>query len=233
MNIRMPNISLSDQKAALLAMRSYLWQLAETLNCEMEEITRNEAGIRKAIEEAKPAADARAAFNSIKALIIKSADIVESYYETINLRLAGEYVAKSEFGAYKEETAAAIEATSRGITQIYEDLQEIAADLEGFGDQLLSVTATIRTGYLYTDERGIDRYGLEIGERVTEDGEEVFHKHARFTSDRLSFYDAGDTEIAYISDYTLHITQVEISGSLTIGRYRMESGDGLAFRWTE
>ena len=233
MNIRMPNISLSDQRAALLDMRSYLWQLAETLNCEMEVITRNEESIRQRIEKAETGSDARSTFNSIKALIIKSADIVESFYETVSLRLAGEYVAQSEFGDYKEETAAAIDATSRGITQLYEDLQEIITDLEGIGDQLLAVTATIRTGYLYTDEEGIDRYGLEIGERVTEDGEEIFHKHARFTSDRLSFYDAGDTEIAYISDYTLHITRVEVSGDLTLGHYRIESGDGLAFRWTE
>ena len=51
----------------------------------------------------------------------------------------------------------------------------------------------------------------------TVDGEEVFNKYARFTSGRLSFYDKNDTEVAYISDYKLHISNVEITYSYKIG----------------
>jgi hypothetical protein len=74
-------------------------------------------------------------------------------------------------------------------------------------------------------------YGLEIGQRNKIDGEEVFNKYARFTSDRLSFYDQNDTEIAYISDYKLHINHAEVLGTLKIGGYLIDTTKGLTFKW--
>ena len=48
---------------------------------------------------------------------------------------------------------------------------------------------------------------------------EVFDKFARFTSDRLSFYDQNDNEVAYISDRKLYITHVEVKGTFSIGGF--------------
>jgi hypothetical protein len=60
---------------------------------------------------------AETTFNSLKALIIKSADIVNAYYEEINTRLSGVYVAESDFGTYVEETDLKISRSSKDITQ--------------------------------------------------------------------------------------------------------------------
>ena len=63
-------------------------------------------------------------------------------------------------------------------------------------------------------------------------GQAVFSKFARFSADRLSFYDRNNTEVAYISDYTLYITNAEITGNLYIlKRFRLFYGNGLAFQW--
>jgi hypothetical protein len=58
---------------------------------------------------------------------------------------------------------------------------------------------------------------MEIGQRTEVDGVEVFNKYARFTSDRLSFFDQNGNEVAYISDKKLYISHIEVTGSYNIG----------------
>ena len=72
---------------------------------------------------------------------------------------------------------------------------------------------------VYYDDEGIPVYGMEVGQRTEIDGEEVFDKFARFTSDRLSFYDQNDNEVAYISDRKLYITHVEVKGTFRMGGF--------------
>ena len=74
-------------------------------------------------------------------------------------------------------------------------------------------------------------HGLEIGQTSTIDGEEVFNKFARFTAGRLSFYDQNGYEVAYISDYKIYITHAEVTGSLKIGGYLIDTSKGLTFKW--
>jgi hypothetical protein len=175
--------------------------------------------------------DSQAAFASLKPLIIKSADIVEAYYEEISKRLVGEYVAESDFGTFREQTIQDIEANSTGITQFFTNLQELITDIDNINFKLLEVNAHIRSGLLYNDANGVPIYGLEIGQKNIVDGKEVFNKYARYTSDRLSFYDQNDTEVAYISDYKLYITNAEVTGTLQLGGYIIETTNGLAFKW--
>jgi hypothetical protein len=73
--------------------------------------------------------DATATFNSIKGLIIKSADIVTAYYEEIERRLQSIYVAESDFGTYKQSIEQRITANSDSITQNFTDVQEITTNL--------------------------------------------------------------------------------------------------------
>ena len=72
---------------------------------------------------------------------------------------------------------------------------------------------------LAASDDGAPVYGLEIGQRTEIDGVETFNKYARFTSEKLSFYDSNDNEVAYISDKKLYITHVEITGSLSLGGF--------------
>ena len=114
---------------------------------------------------------------------------------------------------------------------MYTSLQEIISDIKGLEHSNIEVRANIRVGLLETNNEGVPIYGLEVGQRNEIDGVETFNKYARFTSDRLSFYDKNNIEIAYISDYKLYITNATVTGTLTLGRFEFDSSDGLAIKW--
>lgn len=235
-DIPRPNINAPTEAARLEQVRSYLYRIAEQLNWAFNTVETNIASLPKEsaqnISASKTPEEVQSNFNSIKSLIIKSADIVDEYYEKISKRLEGLYVASGEFGDYKEQTSATFEATSKDITQIFTNIQSISSDLENIREQYIDTNAYIKSGILYYDSTtGAAVYGLEIGQTNTIDGANVFDKFARFTSDRLSFYDSNDVEVAYISDYKLFITNAEIIGILTHGGYDIDSSDGLAYMW--
>lgn len=219
---------------------SYLYQLVDDLNVALSDI---DAQAAKAVTAAESAAasdvtkeeNAQATFNAIKALIIKSADIVNAYYEEIHTRLSGEYVAQSEFGTYTELTEQQLEATSTQIQQMFTHLQEIITDIENVEHTLVEVNAHIKSGLLYYDEQGAPVYGLEIGQRTEIEGEEVFNQFARFTAEKLSFFDSNGTEVAYISDKKLHIMHVEIGGTFTMGGFvdTVRPDRSIVTRWIE
>lgn len=234
-DISLPNISATSDRGKLEQIRSYLYQLAEQLKWALNSI---ETGGTKVLQQSSKSStekgsdtEAQATFNSIKSLIIRSADIIDSYYEEINEKLRGEYVAKSAFGMYEEKTEQDITENSTGISRLFTSTQKITSDIEKLEHSLIEVNAHTRAGLLYYDDNGVPIYGFEIGQKNTIDDKEVFNKYARFTSDRLSFYDQNDTEVAYISDYKLYITNAQITGTLTLGRYEIDTSNGLAFKW--
>ena len=227
-DIRFPNITALDEAGKLKQLQSYMYQLVEQLNWALNNI--DSIG---ATPSAKPSTTASTAqeddplnsFNSIKGLIIKSADIVKAYYEEIDnlLKLSGEYVAEATFpdgsATFVEQTNMNVAANSKALEQHYTDIQQILSDLEAVENTLIDVNAHIKSGLLYYDN-GVPVYGLEVGQRNKVNGVEVFNKYARFTANKLSFYDVSDNEVAYISDYKLYITHVQIIGSLTEGGYK-------------
>lgn len=224
-DIRYPNITANDQAGQLLQVKSYLHQLVEQLNWALKNVSVSESGYVAYGSSAGSGAmgsqstSPLSTFNSIKGLIIKSADIINAYYDVISKRLDGLYVAESEFGVYKEQTSSNIKATSDSITQLYTNTQEITSKVGGLESSWIEVNAHINTGKLYYDENGVPVYGLEVGQRTEIDGVEVFNKYARFTSEKLSFYDQNNNEVAYVSDKKLYITHVEVTGSFKLGSF--------------
>lgn len=234
-DINVPKITALNDSGKIEQIRSYLYQLAEQLKWALNSI---ESGGTKVLHKGSTATsvavaeeETQATFNSIKALIIKSADIVEAYSEEINRKFAGEYVAKSDYGTFLELTEKSITTNSKGVENLFKSVQEIITDIENLEHTLIEVNAHIRSGLLYYDGSGVPIYGLEVGQKNVIDGVEVFNKYARFTSDRLSFYDKNDTEVAYISDYKLYITNAQITGTLTLGRFELDTSNGLAIKW--
>lgn len=235
--LRLPNITGNDREQ-LAQIRSYLYQIIPQLEFALNNVSTASNVVATIPKSQLPAnrsndASAEATFSSIKSLIIKSADIVNAYYEEINQRLEGKYVAESDFGSFAEQTEQAISQSSTDIEQLFTNLQALFTDIENINFTLAEVNAHIRSGLLYTGDDGIPVYGLEIGQRNSVDGVEVFNKYARFTSDRLSFYDQNDTEVAYISDYKLYIRNVEITLSYKIGGFVdtvMSNGD-VVTKW--
>lgn len=241
-DLRYPKITGTTEREQMAQMKSFLHQHVEQLQWVLNNITSNSNNVvvtpsanalslSPNARSSSPAPSAESTFNSIKALIIKSAEIVEAYSEEINKRYASEYVAVSDFGTFREQTIHDIEENSTEIDDVFTNVQEIITDIENIDFTLLEVNAHIRRGLLYTDTDGVPVYGLEIGQMNTIDGEKVFDKFARFTADRLSFYDQNGNEVAYISDYKLHITHVEITGTATLGAFRLDTSNGFRLKW--
>lgn len=292
-DIRLPQINAPTEKEQLAQIKSYLFQLAEQLQWGLQNIESSSKSSnvvvtptpRSLLAGSQPAQSPEATFGSIKALIIKSADIINAYYEDIHERLEGQYVAQSDFGTFKENTAQDITKSATRIDNAFINIQSIEtnlidvdesveevrtgidsnlqvlneeiselnmalndakgsidSDIQGIRDEieniefsLVEVNANIRSGLLYYDDDEIPVYGLEIGQKTMVDGEEVFNKFARFTSERLSFYDRNGIEVAYISDYRLYIYNVEITGIFKIGGLVdtvMASGD-VVTKWVQ
>lgn len=237
--LRYPDLTVPGPIDPVKRLQSYLYQVVDELNIALTTLDTQATEAKETATAAVTAAGnagqkaPKAAFNDIKSLIIKSAEIVEAYYEVINKRLEGQYVAKSDFGEYTEATAAEIEANSTSITQLYENMQQIISDIDHVENTIIEVNAHIKTGLLGYDDTGAPVYGLEIGQRTELNGDEVFNKYSRFTADRLSFYDSNDNEVAYISDRKLYINDVEVTGSFQIsGFLDTVMGDGsVVTKW--
>ena len=221
-NIRLPNITGHTDAEKLMQVQSYMYQLVEQLNYALANVEKEATQIVQASSAASTTTEEKdpvTSFNAIKALIIKSADIVNAYYDEINTRLEGVYVAESAFGSYAEKTTADIKANSTNINTLFSNIQTIITDIESLEHGVLEANAYINSGLLYYDNAGVPVYGLEIGQMNEIDGVEVFNKFARFTSDKLSFYDQNDNEVAYVSDRKLYITIVEVTGSFVMGGF--------------
>lgn len=233
-NIRLPNITANTEREQLIQVKSYLHQLVQELNWALSSIEAGSPTTAKATS-ANPVTKEEMAtsYNELRSLIIKSANTISAYSEAAEERYKSLYVAQSDFGTYKEEASQKILENSQSVERFFEDVQEIITDIETLQHSLIKVSANIQSGLLYYDDSGVPIYGVEVGQRTVIDGEEVFNQFARFTADRLSFYNQNGSEVAYISDYKLYITHVEIKGSLKEGGYvdTITEGGGIVTKW--
>ena len=226
-NIRLPQVTGGSVEKQIAQLQSYMYQMVEQLNYalnaigssseEKTEIVTTEKGSEISPEEAQKN------FDSIKALIIKSADIVRAYYDQMKVSFDGEYAAQSDFGSFSESTNQTITANSASITQLFSNLQTISETV----DMIKETRAWIKSGELDT---GI--YGVEVGQTIEQDGVETFNKYARFTADGIYFFLPGySTAVAWMTGTKLFISNAAIQGKLTIGNYEIDSSNGITFKW--
>ena len=241
-NFRLPNITATTPEGKLAQMQSFLYQTVEQLNWALNTIETGGGGtgttsVKAAAGggKAEDSNDELSSFNAIKALIIKSADIINAYYEEINnlLKLSGEFVAEATFpdgsATFVEKTNLSVAASSKAITQYYSDMQLISGTVDGIKEKMNDVTAHIKSGLLYYNDLndednyieeiadGAAIYGVEIGEKVSDGVTETFNQFARFVASRLTFYDSNGNKVSWISDKKLHIKNAEITISLIRG----------------
>lgn len=239
MNLRLPNITATSEAGKLAQMQSYMHQLVGELNWALSTVEAAGNGyipqtISVQQSETLSPKEAEDTFNSIKALIIKSADIVMAYEKTIMTHFEGKYFAQSDFGTFIEETNRRIEENSKGVTENYTNVQRITnsdgtGTLDILEDNIRTTNAYIKRGLLGYDNNGNAVYGVEVGE-TAEDG--TFLKCARFVSDRLSFFDSYGSEVAYIGAGCLYVVGKSIFlGEIQLGGYKTDTSDGLAFTW--
>ena len=140
------------------------------------------------------------------------------------------YSSKTDLGNMEENISSQISQTADGITEIFsEKLSVVSEDLSSVGGEVKELASSldvyIRRGEL---EEGV--YGVEIGRSDS-------NIKARFTNDRLSFFQ-GLSEVAYISGSNLYITRAEILdylkiGNTTDGYFTFDvSHNGLEVMWS-
>ena len=224
-DIRLPVITSGSDHQQLAQVKSYLYQLVEHLNYALTQVDRVAVQTKESVQAVQKAAGtgktAQDTFNEIKGLIISSADIVNAYYQEIDRRLSSEYVAVSDFGTYKQE----VQTDYALKSDLAEMLTQITEEIDA--GYIKTLKGTIKAGLI--DE---DVYGIEIGQITTEQGVETFNKYARFTAGSLEFYLPGSSEpVAYMTNNELVITNATIKYRLTLGKYVLDTTDGLKFIW--
>lgn len=220
-----PATPAGSQERKILQLYSYLFQMSEQLNAALNNLeggaekgkTAGSAAVNPVYTAASnPGNDKE--FETLRAMIVKTADVVEAQMDVLTAELRGSYVAKSEFGQYTVETQNKITATSDEIKQQYKRLETTT---DGINEQVKEIGGYIKTG-VFDDE---DDGGIEIGE--TKDS----NFKARFTPKKLSFLQNGE-EVAYISNKRLYITEAEIKKNLKIGNFQIDgSGGGFTIRY--
>lgn len=240
LDLRLPNITAQDSEGKLAQLQSYVYQLVEQLNWAMDAIVAAENGTgTDVVVEQSAGADApnmpspESTFNNIKSLIIKSADIINAYYDEMKTRYDGEYVAISDFGAYSQQVSQEITQNANGISQLFSNVQNIETDIDTLTTEVIESKAWINQGLLDYDQGGAPIYGIEVGQRITEDGVETFNKYARFTANGIYFYLPGASNaVAWMTGTKLYITNAEVTNTLKLGNYVADlTRGGVTFKW--
>lgn len=142
---------------------------------------------------------------------------------------------KNDVLAVRQSTKANIEINSQAITQQYSEIKSIEETIKSMDGQVKDVTAKvsatdgyIKTGKIAEDENQNPIYGVEIGQ--TKDDLE-FSVFARFTPEKLSFYDGHGNEISYFSGQKLHIKEAVVLSAMNLGGYEINTKKGLTLKW--
>ena len=233
--IRLPNINGATEKEQLAQMKTYLYQLTGQLNFALKSVenTSSQSG-NSTLPSSKNTSQGNTeqenkeqTFRELKNLIIKSADIVNAYYEIIEQRLSGEFVAQSDFGTFKEKTEADILSSSTDITNMFSSIKTIEDELGNLSG-IRKDDCYIKTGWL-DDDHTIA--GVEIGKVSSVNGESIDNAFARFTTDELAFYNKNGVKLGWFGQYTMHIMNAQIEQDLYLGGYVCDSDNGIAFKW--
>lgn len=244
----MPASPAGSLRQQVMQQYAYLFQMAQQLNLALEQLEQAESGTVRAAGAASGSgaaggtklAAADRQYQKLRSMIVKTADQVRHTREELTARLQEEYVAVSDFGSYVASLSAYLEANPEAVTQYYSFFSDLKADVEAvdaaFRHYKVDTEGYIRTGIVSYDG-AVPVYGVAVGQDLVcreVDGEQVVEQNnfrAVFTATRLSFWQDA-TEVAYVSNNRLYITNITVLGGIAIGDWSVEAAEsGLAFRW--
>ena len=235
-SIKLPARISGSPEAQLHQLYSYLYRMAQTLNVNLKEIgssvlTKDEQDLMNSITQSlqEPGELPAPAYNyaeaeTLKSLIIKTAQFVKNEVDNYRLVLFGEESAEGSQGNWKRKKGLRVDVTPDGTQQTY-SYAEIIQGLKTFE---INAKNYIKTGLLRT-VNGVPVYGVAIGKDIvtfSEDGTETYndgnkvaeliadaltfyqgeHPVAKFTGSKLSFYING-SEIFYIQGGKIYCAQ--------------------------
>lgn len=234
-----PTGSVAEQCSRQYA---YLFQMAQQLNVVLDRLDGGKAASAvRAVQDgaAGTATPSTESMDQLRSLVVRTAKVVKQQMQTISTKLEGEYVAASEFGTYLQSLSAYLEANPEAVTQYYGFTADLKGDIDGvretFENYRVDTEGYIRTGIVYYE--GVSPvYGVAVGQNLTtsSDGEDTVVEQnnfrAVFTATKLSFWQ-DSTEVAYISNNKLYITNITVLGALELGKWKLTGTDGLTVRW--
>ena len=257
-----PYVADEPPELAVRRLHSYLYQAAERMNEALQLVDTSIADTAKAaqaqlsnVSQALTGTTQRMSNNaqqallreaeSLRSLIIDNAQLIEDNRQDILRTLSSYYVAKSDFGTYKEEAYTQMTQTADNAITEYnasETITGLQADAEAAKTFQRDYDAYIKTGLLFRDGQGNRVYGVAVGENLTRvtqivDGQEevVLERSglsAVFTATKLSFYQNG-TEVAYLSNHQLYVSKIVVLDSFQIGALLLTvDTSGIGITWT-
>lgn len=219
-----PPPAIQAGAGGVMQLRSYLFQASEELNLALAERS-PEAMWQQSFDalQIPQDADQKAlgleTANSLRSLIIKTADTALLNSTEFKTSLSSEYLAISDFGRYFENATVTIDGNAYGITQLYQYTAQVEND---FSDYKIESENYIKTGLLYYDGAA-PVYGVGVGNiatSVTENGQRILDRQnllATYTADRITFW-KNQNAVAYIDGTALHMPAAEITGgSISLG----------------
>ena len=150
--------------------------------------------------------------------------------DSIVSRISESYATKNEVQGLEDRVESKIVQTSSNITDSFnKSFSYLAEDISSVGGNVKEFVSDLNV-YIRRGELEPDVYGVEIGRNDS-------RIKARFTNDRLSFYQ-GSNEVAYISQNNLYITRAEVLDYLKVGNTSQgffifdTTENGLEVRWS-
>lgn len=238
----MPPAPNGSPQQMAVAQYAYLFQMAQQLNLALGQLESGGTGAASGGGTSTHQGTGRkesTGYQELKSLIVKTARLVKRQMEQLSARLEGEYVAVSDFGTYVERLSAYLEANPEALTQYYSFFADLQASTEtvsaAFEQYRVETEGYIRTGIVCYDG-AVPQYGVAVGQNLTcreVDGETVVEQNdfrATFTASKLSFWQDA-SEVAYVSNNRLYITNITVLEGMSIGEWEISSGNGLVIRW--
>lgn len=198
---RYPFITAKEPAEQLKQIESYLRQLVDKLN-----VSAQTAYTKAVIPGQSPSAaqaqqkQAEQTFDEIKSFIIKSADIVDSLYESVSRKMNGMYVAQSEFGEYTKETSTQLTQTSNGISTTVKNMESLEAANAEFKTQIRNEITTI--------EQSADKIGIQVTNIINNGVDKVVTSSGyTFDAEGLRIQRAGQSIEALLNNAGLYVTR--------------------------
>lgn len=247
LNLSVPNISTTkysdDEKFYLL--KNYLYELNETLSYALSNVDSSNlsTGLKIEIENVKNDAseihnlkqDSLQRFNELKNKIIITANEIfencnteiEKTEKEILLKAESDFVAKSQFGEYKNEVNTSIKENSQAIELNANNIESTLNDLEHYkiqnnSDISIQASAIIsQVENLFTKKSDLEDFSESVSSQITQNSEnitEVFSECISKIDNDLLDLENNVSELVYSLDAYIK------RGELESGVYGIEIG---------
>lgn len=235
-----PQVSGSSD---ILALRDYLVRLAK----ELERVGNTDAIVTSLVGKVSEKAKQQAVkavqdqSQSLKALIVKNANEITAYADSINTDLHSHYVAISDYGNYYEDIETKVQQTARATVESYHYTESISA----LNSYMTELNGQIRRGLIEDPDTHEVNLGIAISENLrftgqTQDvGGDTYYELeggqtlGLYTSTGWQFWINGHKRGWFSSeDSMLHVANIIVENKLQAGadwEISVSGGFGLKY----